>query len=192
MPFSQTSQLSAIVGLIEQLNPSSLLDVGAGMGQYGFLARIKLEHVNLFCVNGKDARQRPKEEWRVRIDGIEGYAGYLTPVHGYAYSHMMIGEAGELLRGMAAGSYELVLAIDILEHYHRPEGLAFLDELKRVASRAVLVSTPKEFCVQEVEANPYEDHRSHWSYEDLARRGFTEILHNPESWVVVHRKPLRP
>ena len=41
-------------------------------------------------------------------------------------------------------------------------------------------------------AHPYEDHRSHWSYEELAECGFTETLDNPESWVVVYRKPPLP
>lgn len=60
MPFSHSSQLTVIVGFIEQLNPRSLHDVGAGMGQYGFLARNSLENVNLFVVEGANGRQRSK------------------------------------------------------------------------------------------------------------------------------------
>jgi len=188
MPFSQSSQISSIVKFIEDSTPTSLLDVGTGMGQYGFLARNSLEQANLFHVDGAQAAQKSKPEWQVRIDGIEGCAIYLTPVHEYAYNHIMVGEAIEMLGKLSDNAYDLVLAIDILEHFTKPDGLKFLDELKRVAKRAVLVSTPKEFHSQEIEANPYENHRSHWTDEDLKQEGYGEILANAESWIAIHRK----
>lgn len=188
MPFSQSSQISSIVKFIEDSNPSALLDVGTGMGQYGFLARNSLEQANLFQINGAQASQKLKQEWQVRIDGIEGCPTYLTPVHEYAYNRIMIGEAIETLREVGDNAYDIVLAIDILEHFTKPDGLKFLAELKRVAKQAVLVSTPKEFHSQEIEANPYENHRSHWTDEELKHEGYGEILANLESWIAVHRK----
>ena len=186
MPFSQSSQISTIIGFIEKVNPLSMLDVGIGMGQYGFLARNNLEQINLFSVEGPLASQKSKQEWRVRIDGIEGYATYLTPVHEYAYNRIMIGEALELLREVGDNTYDLVLAVDILEHFTKPDGLIFLSELKRITRQAVLVSTPKEFHSQEIEANPYENHRSHWTDEELTQEEYCEILANRESWIAVY------
>lgn len=81
MPFSYSNQLSTIIGFAEQQNPESILDIGIGMGQYGFLLRTNLENVNLFEIDGSNARQRSRVQWKVRIDGIEGFAGYITPVH---------------------------------------------------------------------------------------------------------------
>jgi len=124
----------------------------------------------------------------VRIDGIEAGPTYLTPVHEYAYNRIMTGEAIELLREIGDNAYDLVLAVDILEHFTKPDGLKFLAELKRVAKRAVLVSTPKEFHSQEIEANPYENHRSHWTDEELKQEDYGEILANHESWIAVYRK----
>ena len=43
MPFSHSAQISTIVGYAERLQPASVLDVGAGMGQYGVLLRNHLE-----------------------------------------------------------------------------------------------------------------------------------------------------
>ena len=88
MPFSHSTQLSAIVGFLERLQPNSILDVGVGMGQYGFLARTNLENINLFVVNGPQAIQRAKSEWKIRIDGIEAFKTYRTQVHDYAYNHI--------------------------------------------------------------------------------------------------------
>ena len=188
MPFSHSSQLSAIVGFIEHLQPASILDVGVGMGQYGFLARNSLENVHLFHIEGDRAHLRPKDEWRVRIDGIEAFRGYLTPVHDYAYNNITIGDALKTLPAIEDRAYDLVLGIDILEHFTEQDGLVFLAELKRIARRAALVSTPKDFHEQEVEANPYENHRSHWTDTALIHEGYSEVLDNPVSWIAVHRR----
>lgn len=189
MPFSQSSQISAIVGCVERLNPQSVLDVGVGMGQYGFLLRTNLENVGLFEVDGPNARQTPRERWHVRIDGIEGYAGYLTPVHAWAYDAVHVGNALEIFPTISDGQYDLVMGIDILEHFEKADGIDFLRHCRRIARRMALVSTPKVFAEQRVEANPFEDHRSVWSREDLAAQGYTSVLPNEESWVAAWQPP---
>lgn len=62
MPFSYSNQLSTIVGFAEQQNPESILDIGIGMGQYGFLLRTNLENVNLFEIDGSNARQSSRDQ----------------------------------------------------------------------------------------------------------------------------------
>jgi len=188
MPFSQSSQISTIIQYIEQLNPTSMLDVGVGMGQYGFLARINLENINLFEINGSQGQQRDKAGWRVKIDGIEGCEVYLTPVHDYTYNKIMWGNALEILPTLADNSYELVLAIDILEHLTKEDGMIFVQHLKRIAKHSVLISTPKEFIPQEVEANPYENHLSLWTQTELNELGFHKTLENSISWVTIFEK----
>ncbi len=183
MPFSYSSQLSTIVGFAEQQNPETILDVGIGMGQYGFLLRTNLENINLFEIEGAHARQRSKDQWKVRIDGIEGYAGYINAVHEYAYTHLMIGDALEILPTLDARKYDLVLAIDILEHFDKDQGMVFLTECQRVCKGSILVSTPKEFIEQEVIANPLENHRSHWTENDLRMCGFDSFLPNSLSLI---------
>jgi len=188
MPFSQSSQISTILAYIEQLAPKSILDVGTGMGQYGFLARTNLENINLFQIEEGRGWQRPKTEWRVRIDGIEVCDVYLTPVHEYAYNQLMIGDAMRILPTIADNHYELVLAIDILEHYSKAEGVVFLNHLKIIACKAVLVSTPKIFMPQDVPANPYENHRSLWHKTELLENQFSKLLDNSESWIAYYEK----
>lgn len=183
MPFSQSSQISSIVQYGEALNPSSILDVGVGMGQYGFLFRTNLENIGLFDIDGPNAAWRPKDRWRVKIDGIEGCKDYITPVHDFAYNNIFIGDALECLSKIPDGAYEFVVAIDILEHFWKVDGWIFMRELARVCSRAALISTPKDFHEQEFEANPFETHRSIWSAAELAQVGFSNVIENGESWV---------
>jgi SAM-dependent methyltransferase len=185
MPFSHSSQISTILQYIEQLNPESILDVGTGMGQYGFLARTNLENVHLFEIEEEHGWQRPKDQWRVQIDGIEACEVYLTPVHDYVYNQIFVGDALDILPILATQSYDLVLAIDILEHFTKSQGEQFLEELQRLARKAVLLSTPKEFIPQEIAANPYENHRSLWTDAELATRRYQRILSNEISWIAV-------
>jgi cyclopropane fatty-acyl-phospholipid synthase-like methyltransferase len=185
MPFSHSTQISAIVGFIEQLQPQSILDVGVGMGQYGFLARTNLENVNLFVVDGAKAVQSAKSDWKVRIDGIEAFKTYRTPVHDYAYNDIYWDDTQKILPTLPDNQYALVIAIDILEHFDVEDGIKFLAQLKRIAEKDVLVSTPKTFIHQEVEANPYENHRSLWSQKQLEDQGFSQIIKNDESWIAV-------
>ena len=110
----------------------------------------------------------------------------MTPVHHYAYDKITIANVLDALPGIADNSYELVIGIDILEHFLTADGLVFLAHCKRIASRAALVSTPKIFYPQEIEANPYENHRSLWTQAQLASEGFGQVLANEESWVAIH------
>lgn len=57
-------------------------------------------------------------------------------------------------------TYDLILAIDILEHFDKKDGEHFAGECARVPRAASLISTPKVFQDQTVEANPLENHRS--------------------------------
>ena len=176
MPFSVSSQLSTVVGYAERLAPQSVLDIGTGMGQYGLLLRNSLESVNLFEIHDNIGWQRPRSEWRIRIDGIEGFAGYITPVHDYSYSNMIICDAIRALKNISSNSYDLVLAVDIIEHFDKVDALVFIDECQRVCSKGLLIATPREFIVQGVPANPLENHRSHWTEDDFRGFGFSEFL----------------
>lgn len=52
-----------------------------------------------------------------------------------------------------------------------------------------MVSTPKEFIPQEIEANPYENHRSLWTEEQLKEQGYTQFIPNNISWIAVCNLP---
>lgn len=185
MPFSQSSQISSIMGYIENEKPKSVLDVGVGMGQYGFLMRTNLEHFNLYELNGAVARKRDKSEWLITIDGIEGYPDYFTPVHEYSYNTLFEGDALDILPTMQDDTYDLVIAIDILEHLDKEQGFTFLKLMRLKCSGSVIVSTPKDFIEQHIEANPFENHRSHWTEADLASAGYDKVLDHHESWIAI-------
>ena len=70
-------------------------------------------------------------------------------------------------------SVDAVVALDLIEHLERAEALRFLDALARVARRRVVIFTPNGFVPQPpTPENPYQEHRSGFTVDDLRVRGF--------------------
>lgn len=173
MPSSHHYQLNEIVDLIIRTNPMKILDIGVGFGKYGFLSR---EYLELWDGSEK------YNQWQRQIDGIEAFSGYITPVHNYIYNHIFIGDALQILPGIS-DRYDLILLIDVLEHFTFEDGSKLLDECTRI-SRNILISVPKVMSMQEtVYGNPYETHRYPWSRKDL--RTFINVffIHNDRSLI---------
>ena len=161
MPTSNLHQISDIVELIVDADPQSILDVGVGFGKFGVLAREYLELLDGRSIYG---------DWQRRIDGVEIFPDYLTGLHETIYDRVIVGDAAEILPKLPERQYDLVLLIDIIEHFDRPTGFEVLNQCLRVG-RNVIVGTPLGFFTQEGYGNPHEQHRSLWSRRDLRSTG---------------------
>ena len=157
MPTSHWQQLNEIVEIIVLIKPRSLLDVGTGFGKYGVLAR---EYLEL-----RDGRA-VYDDWQCRVDGVEAFVDYLTPLHHFVYDQVYVGEATAVIPTLDT-RYDLLLLIDVLEHLTFAEGMALLHKCQ-LRARNVLVSTPRRFFRQKAAfGNPFEMHRSHWRRRDF-------------------------
>jgi hypothetical protein len=144
------------------LKPQSILDVGVGFGKWGHLFR---EYTDILEAERDPARYR-RDNWRVRIDGIEGHAAYLTEMHRFLYNEIHVGEAGTLMKTLP--SYDLVFLGDIIEHFEKAAGTELLHDALARANKAVIVSTPKFETEQEdLCGNELERHQSLWNEEDF-------------------------
>lgn len=175
MPYSHSWQIDAIVNVIRAFAPKSLLDVGTGRGMYGFLARHYLE---------------AQSEWegvasgRPRIDGIEGYSKYVDSPMRTVYDDITVADISSTLPQIADCAYEMVLLVDVLEHFDRSLGEQVLQHCRRI-SELVLVSTPNGFSLQEGGDNPYQTHRSYWSRGDLTQAGAHTVVRNDYSHIAL-------
>jgi hypothetical protein len=144
-----------------------------GFGQYGFLAR---EHLDI-----SNGRLR-SEDWQIRIDGIEIFPDYLTPVHRYVYNHLYVGNALEIIPTLDS-TYDLILLIDIIEHFDVDHALRLI---RRAQSRAhnLLISTPRSFLKQGAcFGNQYEEHLSLWGKKDL--QSFSKVCCIPNDYSLI-------
>ena len=154
MGTSQFGQIDIIINSVVALEPTSILDIGCGFGKYGFLCREAM-------VCGRTIN--PK------IDAIEAFEENITDVHYLIYNNVFISGALSKLKELSAKSYDLILAIDILEHFSKEDGRMFLSELNRIG-RNVIISTPKMVLSQSaLSGNVYEIHKTQWYPSDLKR-----------------------
>jgi 2-polyprenyl-3-methyl-5-hydroxy-6-metoxy-1,4-benzoquinol methylase len=179
MPSSQLNQIPTIIEAVIELKPTTILDVGMGCGKYGLLCREYLEYwKGLKC----------------KIDGIEGCSEYITDIQMSIYDNVICKEALEALGTIDSEKYDLVLAVDIVEHFDKEKGKQFLSELFRVGKN-IIISTPKIVSNQDaIFGNELERHRSAWTPRELSYDHNYVILKDLTSHIVFagpNAKPLK-
>jgi SAM-dependent methyltransferase len=71
------------------------------------------------------------------------------------------------------GAFDVVVSLDVIEHFDKPEAVALLEELERVASQTVVVATPRGFVPQPPTAQePWQEHRCGFSVDELEALGY--------------------
>jgi len=146
------------------VQPTSILDIGAGFGALGVLARQYTDIMRL---------QYDRRSWKTKIFAVDIHGAYVTPLHDYIYDEVVVADAVEFLESvLAQGSggvvFDMVLCCDVIEHYEREAGERLL-ELIDECSRAAVITTPRAFFPQDaLLGNEHERHRSLWSPEDFA------------------------
>ena len=168
MPMSFIQATPFIIEQVVHLKPDSILDVGIGFGKYGLLLREVLE---------LPYERYAQSQWKVKIDGVEAFEGYRNPVHEFVYNRVFYGKIEEILPSL--GQYDVILFIDVLEHFEKEEGRKLLRDLLLHARKSLLVATPRFPAPQGAYlGNVFETHRSRWHILDFVDFDFS-YLHIP-------------
>lgn len=70
-------------------------------------------------------------------------------------------------------SFDAVIALDLIEHLKKEEGYKLLEHMQKFARKKVIIFTPNGFLEQGVlENNPFQQHHSGWSAQEMQKRGF--------------------
>ena len=160
-----TSLLELDPLVIPLIRGSKILDVGCGYGHWG---QLLATHYRL---SGDPPR-------RADVIGIERHPGNATFCRSTGlYKDVIVGDALMALQSMESNSYDTVLAVDIVEHFEREQGALLLDEIERVASSMVIVSTPNFPNYRKGDTgitgyNEWEHHLSEWTIHDFKGRGY--------------------
>ena len=150
MPLSFVQAIPVVIEQVAHLKPSSILDVGIGFGKYGVLLREALE---------LPYERYAKSQWKVTIDGVEAFEGYRNPIHEFAYNRVFYGRIEDILPSL--DQYDVILLIDVLEHFEKEEGRKLLRDLLLHARKSLLVATPRFPALQGAYlGNAFETHRS--------------------------------
>ena len=158
----RTSASEAIPYIVEFLreevpHPKRILDVGVGFGKLGFLVRDYFE--------AKDQLRLTKNEWRIKLVGIEIYRKYISTLQRYLYDEILIGDVFDTLPTL--GKFDVALLGDIIEHFEKEDGHRLLAELFK-HTKNILVSTPYGYKAQgRIDGNINEAHKSGWTMKDF-------------------------
>jgi len=172
MPTSEQRQIPPVCDVLADEQPATVLDVGAGYGKYGLLAR--------------------EFGGATRVDAIDAVEPRF-PVYDHVYRGDL--RALDTLLPADAPHYDLALFIDVIEHLEKADAWKFLDTLTRRA-RKVLITTPWGFRPQQIEGMPWETHRSGWYPWEFRSRyrvhrwsvfpgRLSRVLHRPRLWQVL-------
>lgn len=159
--------------LIINLNPNSILDIGAGFGKYGVLCR---EYLELW--DGREIY----DKFTRRIDAVEAFEEYITPVHRFVYNNVYVDNVLKIIDNLKL-NYDLVLLIDVLEHFDKEKGALLVRKIL-TGHGGIIISTPKKF-INQIDAfgNEYEIHRSQWKQAELSLFGSSLFLKDDVSYI---------
>jgi cyclopropane fatty-acyl-phospholipid synthase-like methyltransferase len=130
----------------------SVLDIGCGSGS-------PLKHIS--------------REFS-RTVGVDGYTASIersraAGIH-QEYHQLDLLQVGQ---HFAPKSFDAVIALDVIEHFDKPEGYRLLEMMESLARKRVVIFTPNGFLPQdEWDNNVHQVHRSGWEVYDFELRGY--------------------
>jgi SAM-dependent methyltransferase len=134
---------------------ASVLDIGCGSASpiRGFSHRI--------------ARTVGVDAWQPDLDSSRA-AGIHSAYH--AIDALQIGAH------FTPGSFDAVIALDVIEHLPKPDGFHLLSLMEQIARKKVVIMTPNGFLPQRPEDdNHYQEHLSGWTPAEMRRLGYRVI-----------------
>lgn len=146
--------LTAIPAGFTLPTPGSVLDVGCGLQP--------------------QALWRPTREGPISV-GLDAHLPYLDKLRSErAYDAILIHATwDEFMPMLVEDSFDVVVALDFIEHLERKDGIEFLEEAQRVG-RSVVIFTPNGRLEQTEDAwkmggEKWQTHRSAWKSKDFPK-----------------------
>lgn len=129
-----------------------------------------------------------KPSYIVGVDIHEPYLKAIDYSGPYTAIKYDVRNVGELFLD---NSFDVVYALDIIEHLEKDESLHLIKECKRIAKQAVVIETPKGFVPQNIDiqgfdADHWQTHRCGWEVDELEELGF-KCVTRPYKMVDVKR-----
>jgi predicted TPR repeat methyltransferase len=130
--------------------------------------------LDLGCGNDSPLRHFPH---KLHSEGVDIFPGYIdeskiTGIHD-AYHNMNVLDIDKKFK---SGSFDCVVALDLIEHLTKEEGFELLKKMENIAKKKVIVFTPNGFVPQgNYDSNPWQEHKSGWTAEEMRALGYRVI-----------------
>jgi SAM-dependent methyltransferase len=128
----------------------SVLDIGCGLSR-------DLRWLGVPSTTGMDAYQPGLEE-AIRLR---------------THDHFVLGDARRVGHYFKPGQFDAVIAMDVIEHFTKTDGLLVLRSMDELARKKVVLFTPSGFLPQShAEEADLQPHLSGWEPADMERLGY--------------------
>ncbi|MBU1110112.1 class I SAM-dependent methyltransferase [Patescibacteria group bacterium] len=88
------------------------------------------------------------------------------------YSAIDALEAGERFKEK---SFDCVLALNLIEHLSKEDGLRLITMMEKIAKKKVIIFTPNGFLPQGANENMFQEHLSGWTSKEMTDLGYRVI-----------------
>lgn len=112
-----------------------------------------------------------------RLVGIDGYEPNVTAARrDGTHDHLVLGDVRELGNLFRENEFDACVALDLIEHLTKPEGMALLQSMERIAARRVVLLTPNGFLPQRhAEQSDLQEHLSGWDCAEMRALGYRVV-----------------
>lgn len=109
--------------------------------------------------------------------GAEGYFPSLEKAKSQKTHHEYVQcNVQQIAEHFQAGQFDACIAMDVIEHLDKKDGLKLVADLERIASRRVIFFTPCGFLPQgQTEKGDLQTHLSGWEPEEMEKLGYRVI-----------------
>ncbi|MFH1353986.1 MAG: class I SAM-dependent methyltransferase [bacterium] len=119
---------------------------------------------------------------RVGVDIFEEYFNHIETDLPYAVVRYDVRKLGEIF---IPKSFDLVLALDIVEHLEKDEALDMIKQCEEIAKKAVIIETPKGYVPQNIDilghgGHEWQTHRCGWETHELEKLGYQCVVRDYE------------
>ena len=114
-----------------------------------------------------------------KITGVEIWKNYRNQKW-ECYDEIVIEDIRDYLKKVKK-KYDIVLLIDVLEHFSQEDGIQVLKSLIKITKKLLVVSTPvRKYPQGSWRGNPHEEHKYIWSEKKLSTFGLKNIY---SAWI---------
>lgn len=119
-----------------------------------------------------------------KLSGLEGYAPDAEIARrNQTHNEIFVGDVRQMDSLFKPGQFEGCIALDVIEHLPKEEGLKMIRDMEAISSRKTVFLTPSGFLPQgHTDADDLQVHLSGWEPEEMRRHGYRVIgLLGPKS-----------
>jgi SAM-dependent methyltransferase len=150
----------------------------AGLDPVQIVTQLELRETLKGCESVLDVGCGPASPLRLmgfkRLAGIEGYLpGYEAAKATRSHLELVLGDIRKLGNYFKPGEFDACVALDVIEHLTKEDGLKLMAAMENVASKKVVFFTPNGFLPQRhAENDDLQLHLSGWEAGEMRGRAY--------------------